>query len=57
MRVILKVWDVWAAIAIAAGVITFAVVYDQSPLTVFFLVALAVCAYIAIRNWFYNDVF
>jgi hypothetical protein len=30
--------------------IILAVVFDQSPLLVFFLVGLALCAYIAIRN-------
>jgi hypothetical protein len=56
MRAILNIpWDVWAAVAISAGAIVSAVVFDQSPLLVFFLTGLALCAYIAIRNKFDND--
>ena len=56
-RAILTVisWDVWAAAAIAAVGIILAVVFDQSPLLVFFLVGLALCAYIAIRNRFDDE--
>ena len=43
-------WDVWAAAAIAAVGIILAVVFDQAPLLVFFVVGLALCTYIAIRN-------
>ena len=51
-RAILTVipWDVWAAAAIAAVGIILAVVFDQAPLLVFFLVGLALCTYIAIRK-------
>jgi len=45
-------WDTWVAFAIAAVGIILAVVYDQSPLVVFVLVGLALCAYIAFRNRF-----
>ena len=48
-------WDVWAAVAISAVGIILAVVYDQSPLLVFILVGLALCAYIAIRNTFDDE--
>ena len=48
-------WDVWAAAAIAAVGIILAVVFDQSPLLVFILVGLALCAYIAIRNRFDDE--
>jgi hypothetical protein len=50
-HVILKVipWDVWAALAIAVMAVVLAVVFNQSPLLVFFLVALALCAYIAMQ--------
>jgi uncharacterized membrane protein YccC len=41
--------DVWAALAVAAVVLIFAI-FDQSPLLVFVLVGLALCAYIAIQN-------
>jgi hypothetical protein len=44
-----RAWDVWAVFAIAVGAVVLAVVFDQSPLLVFTLVALALCAYIAIR--------
>jgi hypothetical protein len=37
-----------AALAIAAVAVVLAAVFDQSPLLVFMLVALALCAYIAI---------
>src|SRR5262245_25202811 len=49
-RAILKgiSWDIWVALAIAAVAVVLAVVFDQSPLLVFMLVALALCAYIAI---------
>jgi hypothetical protein len=50
MRDILKAWDSWAVFAIAVVVVILAVVFDQSPLLVFTLVALALCAYIAIRD-------
>jgi len=46
----LKAWDVWAVFAIAVVAVILAVVFDQSPLLVFTLVALALCAYIAIRD-------
>lgn len=42
-------WDVWAAIAIAVVVLIRAVV-DRSPLLMFVLVGLAVCAYMAIQD-------
>ena len=56
-RAILTVipWDVWAAAAIAAVGIILAVVFDQAPLLVFFLVGLALCTYIAIRNRFGDE--
>src|SRR5262245_66589337 len=42
-RAILKgiPWDVWVALAIAAVAVVLAAVFDQSPLLVFMLVALA----------------
>ena len=43
------------AAAIAAVGIILAVVFDQSPLLVFILVGLALCAYIAIRNRFDDE--
>ena len=42
-------WDVWAAIAVAAMVLIRAV-FDGSPLLMFMLVGLAVCAYMAIQD-------
>jgi hypothetical protein len=42
-------WDVWAAIAVAAVVLIHAV-FDRSPLLMFVLVGLAVCAYMAIQD-------
>jgi uncharacterized membrane protein YjjB (DUF3815 family) len=45
----LKAWDVWAVFAIAVVAVILAVVFNQSPLLVFTLVALALCAYMAIR--------
>jgi hypothetical protein len=45
--------DVWAALAVAAVVLIFAI-FDQSPLLVFVLVGLALCAYIAIQNRLYD---
>jgi hypothetical protein len=42
-------WDVWAAIAVAAVVLINAV-FDRSPLLMFVLFGLAVCAYMAIRD-------
>ena len=50
MRDILKAWDIWAVFAIAVVAVILAVVFDQSPLLVFTLVALALCTYIAIRD-------
>ena len=50
MRDILKAWDIWAVFAIAVVAVILAVVFDRSPLLVFTLVALALCAYIAIRD-------
>jgi hypothetical protein len=47
---ILKVWDVWAVFAIAVVAVILAVVFNQSPLLVFTLVAFALCAYMAIRD-------
>jgi hypothetical protein len=49
MRVILKAWDVGAVFAIAVAAVVLAVVFDQSPLLVFTLVAFALCAYTAMR--------
>jgi hypothetical protein len=43
-------WDVWAAIAVAAMVLIRAV-FDGSPLLMFMLVGLAVCAYMAIPGF------
>jgi hypothetical protein len=50
-RTILKLvpWDVWAALAVAAMVLTLAA-FDQSPLLKFVLVGLILWAYIAIQN-------
>ena len=45
----LKAWDVWAVFAIAVVAVILAVVFNQSPLLVFTLVAFALCAYMAIR--------
>jgi hypothetical protein len=42
-------WDVWAAIAFASLVLVLAI-FDQSPLLMFVLVGLAVCAYMAIQD-------
>ena len=50
IRDILKAWDIWAVFAIAVVAVILAVVFDQSPLLVFTLVALALCTYIAIRD-------
>ena len=50
MRDILNAWDIWAVFAIAVVAVILAVVFDRSPLLVFTLVALALCAYIAIRD-------
>jgi hypothetical protein len=50
MRDILNAWDIWAVFAIAVVAVILAVGFDQSPLLVFTLVALALCAYIAIRD-------
>jgi hypothetical protein len=44
-----KAWDVWAVFAIAVVAVILAVVLNQSPLLVFTLVALALCAYMQIR--------
>jgi hypothetical protein len=44
MRDILKAWDIWAVFAIAVVAVILAVAFDQSPLLVFTLVALALCA-------------
>ena len=49
-RDILCAWDIWAVFAIAVVAVILAVVFDQSPLLVFTLVALALCTYIAIRD-------
>ena len=46
----LKAWDVWAVFAIAVVAVILAVVFNQSPLLVFTLVAFALCAYVAIRD-------
>jgi hypothetical protein len=57
MRDIIKAWDIWAVFAITVAAVIVAVVVDQSPLLVFTLVALALCAYMAIRlsrNDFYK---
>jgi hypothetical protein len=47
MEVIRKLipWDVWAAIVVAIVAVVFAVALDRAPLSLFLLVALALCAY------------
>ena len=41
-------WDVWAANATSAAVVVLAVVFHQSPLSVFALIGGAICGYIAL---------
>ncbi len=42
-------WDIWAAAALAAGVV-FAAIFDPAP-AVFVMIYLALCAYVVVETF------